>query len=1216
LKPLTLRATLGLLGLGALTYVAVIAAVIAMRIGPTARSLRMQSERVLGEYDAIHGRAAAFRAIIEDVHPMLIAAARGQAAAAPQRLEPWLAVIRTRIDSLSGAGTPALASLPAEMRMGFAAASVEESHLGIALLEALANLELGRGREAARRLQVADSIARLIDGHMADAQRSGLVDLIGRERALADAASESVLMVGVWLGLGTLLAPLVVVFLHRRFYDPLAEIDAGITRVAAGDLSGTIPVRRPDELGRLSAHFNATAAVLRQRAEDAQERAAAALRESEERYHAMVEFAPIGIAVVDPAGRYLHANPALLKFLGYTDAELRRKNFRDVTAPEDIPDNQLKFRELVSGAVDRYQMEKRYVRKDGGYVWGRLSVSAVRDASGVMVHTVAMIEDVNEEKQREAIARESEGRLRHEQAALVELARHPAFYTGDVPAVWRVITETAARTLGVARVGLWLHDRARGTLRCVNLHQSAGNRHSEGLELAAADFPAYFAALEDNRVITAPDAVRDPRTGELGPSYLVPLGITSLIDAPIRVGGRSVGVVCHEHVGPPREWSPAAQSFAGSIADLVALALEAGDRVRAETALRQSEEKFAKAFRSSPNPILITRLHDGLLVDANDAFFTTTGWTREEAIGSSTRDLLWPDPERREAMVKTLRTEGRVSGVELRMRTKAGPVLDVLVSIETIDLNGVAHTIGEALDITARKRAEQQLRLLAQAVKSTSEGISITDIDGRFTFANRAFLEGYGYTEAEVIGQPVSMIDSPRNPPGLQAAIRKATQQGGWNGTLYNSRKDGSEFLLSLTTAEVKDQDGRVIALMGVSRDITEERRGEERQEQLRRALLKAAADWTLTFDAVQYPILILDADGQIRRVNQAARLLAGAASYSDVTDRPLDRIGTGEPWRAMADVAARARRTGSPMASQAAETAPRRAWYVTATPVTVTGEEQRVIVIARDVTDLVQLQESLRRTETMSALGAVVAGVAHEVRNPLFAISATVDAFEARFGQEERHTRYTKTLQQEVSRLSELMHELLEYGKPPRLELAEGPVEPVIRRAIERTATMAAAAGVRVAAEFPAGQVLPDVRLDSSRMLQVFQNLIENAVQHSNRDGIVTVRAGEVRDQDRLWLEVTVADSGPGFREEDLPHVFEPFFTRRRGGTGLGLSIVHRIIEQHGGDILARNRPEGGAALTLRLAASGPLPAGPTPSSLPTTQTEIAGAQAPHPRR
>jgi signal transduction histidine kinase len=106
---------------------------------------------------------------------------------------------------------------------------------------------------------------------------------------------------------------------------------------------------------------------------------------------------------------------------------------------------------------------------------------------------------------------------------------------------------------------------------------------------------------------------------------------------------------------------------------------------------------------------------------------------------------------------------------------------------------------------------------------------------------------------------------------------------------------------------------------------------------------------------------------------------------------------------------------------------------------------------------------------------------------------------------------------------------------------------------------------------------------MDRTRLMRVFENLLENAIQHSPRGGQVSV---EVRRADGSVdaIECVVEDSGPGIAAEDLPHVFEPFFTRRKGGTGLGLSIVQRIVEQHGGEVLVANRPHGGTAVTVRL--------------------------------
>jgi signal transduction histidine kinase len=116
---------------------------------------------------------------------------------------------------------------------------------------------------------------------------------------------------------------------------------------------------------------------------------------------------------------------------------------------------------------------------------------------------------------------------------------------------------------------------------------------------------------------------------------------------------------------------------------------------------------------------------------------------------------------------------------------------------------------------------------------------------------------------------------------------------------------------------------------------------------------------------------------------------------------------------------------------------------------------------------------------------------------------------------------------------------------------------------------------------------VLPPVRLDRDRLLRVFQNLLENAIQHSRPNDEVVLESRVLGSNGRQWIECLVADSGPGFQADDLPHLFQPFFSRRRGGTGLGLSIVHQIAQEHGGEIVAANRPEGGALMTVRLPVS-----------------------------
>ena len=252
-----------------------------------------------------------------------------------------------------------------------------------------------------------------------------------------------------------------------------------------------------------------------------------------------------------------------------------------------------------------------------------------------------------------------------------------------------------------------------------------------------------------------------------------------------------------------------------------------------------------------------------------------------------------------------------------------------------------------------------------------------------------------------------------------------------------------------------------------------------------------------------------------------------------------------------------------------------------------------------RDITERRRLEEQLQEAEKMGAMGALVAGVAHEVRNPLFALSATLDAFEARFGEREAFRRHLDILRQQVERLSDLMAELLEYGRPHRPALLPRPLEPLVNEAIAATQVTADERAVRVRPVLP--RDLPVLGLDSRRFVQVLTNLIENAVQHAPRGSEVSIAASEEGDGEGRQVRLTVRDQGPGFAPDDLAHLFEPFYAKRTGGTGLGLAVARRIVREHGGSISVGNAREGGALVTVTLpvveAERGPIRAPPRPS-------------------
>jgi signal transduction histidine kinase len=180
------------------------------------------------------------------------------------------------------------------------------------------------------------------------------------------------------------------------------------------------------------------------------------------------------------------------------------------------------------------------------------------------------------------------------QAVLFELAK---IDPSDFQLALQRITELDANTLDVERVSVWFFNEERSEIVCENLFQRSKGSHEKGLKLLSEDYPSYFKALQENRSIAADDAHNDPSTREFTETYLKPYQITSMMDVPIWVRGRMVGIVCHEHTGEPRKWTLEERDFSVSIADMVSLAIETSERKKAEEALKQKALELERSNR-------------------------------------------------------------------------------------------------------------------------------------------------------------------------------------------------------------------------------------------------------------------------------------------------------------------------------------------------------------------------------------------------------------------------------------------------------------------------------------------------------------------------------------------------------------------------------------------------------------------------------------------
>lgn len=215
----------------------------------------------------------------------------------------------------------------------------------------------------------------------------------------------------------------------------------------------------------------------------------------------------------------------------------------------------------------------------------------------------------------QAIVRAEVGRrarqLSLHNAALTRLSRSTTVEHDGLEARLREIITTAAKTLSVERVSVWLYDATQTHIACRALYEQTPDRHSSGGVLLASAYPSYFQALATARVLAAHDAHTDPRTQEFATRYLTPLGITSMLDAPLRVSGKRIGVVCHEHVGPRRTWSQEEETFAASVADFIAMAIETEERQAMAAATHRLEARLLQAQKMEEIGTLASRVaHD------------------------------------------------------------------------------------------------------------------------------------------------------------------------------------------------------------------------------------------------------------------------------------------------------------------------------------------------------------------------------------------------------------------------------------------------------------------------------------------------------------------------------------------------------------------------------------------------------------------------------
>lgn len=849
------------------------------------------------------------------------------------------------------------------------------------------------------------------------------------------------------------------------------------------------------------------------------------LRASEDRYRNVVESQTEMVCRYFPDTTLTFVNDAYCRYFGKPREELIGKRFIDL-APATSREGLRKLVDQLLSTRGVVEHESEAIGPDGSVKWTQWFNYAIRSSDGDVVELQGVGRDISQQRQAESSLRESEE-------------------------LFRSLAENV-------NAGIFIYRDSRFIYANPAAESMTGRKRAELLSLNVWDL-----GQPENR-----DEIKEKSQARERGENLPNRYETSLIT---KSGEEHYLDVTVDRI-----------SYQGKPAVLMT-AFDITDRKKAEDALRESETRNRALLEAIPD-ILFLHSREGHYLDIYAANPLALVSDSKKLIGRKIEDVL---PEKLARMLldkfdRALSTrEVQVHDYPLELN---GELRHFESRVVAFDKNRVLRIVR---DITKRKRAEEAAQRLASIIEESSEFIGLTSLDGRLLYLNRAGRKITGLGEEEDLSGRHTfdfLAEEERNL--IRTEVHPSMMRtGSWEGEFYlRHLVTGEKIALQQHAFVIRDSvTGKPLTFAHISHDITERKRSDRLRERLRSALEKSLGEWRLTFDAIEHPILILDPEGRIRRLNRTAKEMLNGQKR-ELIGCVLEEFSEVQPWKQAAQMAISVRETRSSYFNQVRDDLNGRIWDISANFFVVPGVDDGVMLVARDITTLADLQESLRRNETMASMGTLVAGVAHEVRNPLFGISATLDAFEARFGDRDDYRRYTSILRGEVERLNALMRGLLEFGKPHNLTLSKSSMKSLISRAVMACGSIADKAEIQLVMDV--GEDLPLCLVDAQRIIQVFQNVIENAVQHSPARGTVLIRAEDFNHDGEVWIECEVKDSGPGFPQDDLAQVFKPFFTRRRGGTGLGLSIVQRIMQEHGGIVTALNEAGGGAVVKVRLKA------------------------------
>jgi PAS domain S-box-containing protein len=597
--------------------------------------------------------------------------------------------------------------------------------------------------------------------------------------------------------------------------------------------------------------------------------------------------------------------------------------------------------------------------------------------------------------------------------------------------------------------------------------------------------------------------------------------------------------------------------------------------------IERSQQGYRELIDSFDDVLLSLTL-EGQVRAVNRSFAGLVGLTFPQIIGRPLTDFI-EDPSGSartlidRAMPRFLERRHWTGVVQVRLKGQKSVLHYDCVAHAMVRDNQVHGVTVLARDVTASRQNEARFTELFETLQ---EGIYIVTPDDRILDANPALVRILGYDSKEdlLAHTLADILPDAEQRKLLRQEVDTQPLLQGREITLF--RKDGTPIICLNTAAVVRDATGRVARYHGALMDITERREMERRlyqQQEFARRLVDSFPDlivvldpqgnYTFTSPRIKEVLGYEPAESETQPLgarthveDRAAlqalfeEIVAGRKSFGSLEIRVRHKAGD---WR-------RIRCHLSPFHDE-------------------TGKISGVIISCRDVTELKRLEEQLIQSEKLAAMGQMLAGVAHELNNPLTAILGVTELLRERQGLEDATRRQLDLTHRQARRAARIVQNLLEFSRPAAPQKKAVDVNTLIERTLQLQEHSLRRNNIEVS--FQSQPNLPVVIGDANQLIQVFLNLVSNAeqaireVRESGRIQIRLLRSGQ-------HVSVTVQDDGVGISPEALPRIFDPFYTTKRpgGGTGLGLSICMSIVREHGGSIEGEALPGGGSAFTVFL--------------------------------